>query len=110
MLGKGCFIENDLFSVADRLREIDPDYFLFYRYRTGKFEVHSRAQRGSSLAVTLPFERLDCRAVEYVLKTRVENAAALLSEMERHNERLERDRLRTAVRKAEEDVEKALRG
>ena len=108
MIGEGCFVRDDLFGIAGRLREIDPDYFLFYRYETGKYEVHCRRQRGSSLAVTLPFDRLDCRAIGYVQKTRVENLRALIEETERHNERLKRDRIRSAVKSAEYDAERAL--
>lgn len=108
MIGEGYLVGDDLFGISARLREIDPDYFLFFRYKTGKYEVHSKRQRGSSLAVTLPFDRLDARAVEFVNKTRVENLRALIEETERHNERLERERVRAAVKQAELETEKAL--
>lgn len=88
MIGKGRVIESDLFDIAKRVKEIDDGYFIVRDYRTGKFQLHHRGQRGSSLALILPFDRLDCRTLTYVRRTRAERKRQLLEEMERDNERL----------------------
>ena len=40
LIGLGCVVENDLFDIAARLREIDSDYFVFYSYKRRRYEVH----------------------------------------------------------------------
>lgn len=101
MIGTGYEVVSDLFGVADRLKEIDRDYFIFFSYRYRRFEVHNRAQRGSSLCLVLPYDRLDERTVRLVRRTRVKNAAGLLKEVERENAELGKLKLRKAVRNAE---------
>ena len=34
-------VEHDLYSVADRLKEIDPRYELFYNPALGRYEIHA---------------------------------------------------------------------
>lgn len=108
MIGLGYEVTGDLFGVADRLKEIDKDYFIFFSYRRHRFEVHNRAQKGSTLCLVLPFDRLDERTVRLVRKTRVENAARLLEETERENEKTRKKSLADAARKAENAASKLL--
>ncbi len=108
MIGLGYEVVGDLFGVADRIKEIDSDYFIFYSYRHRRFEVHSRAQKGSTLCLVLPYDRLDERTVRLVRKTRVENARRLFLEMEEENERKRRDELKNAIRDAENRTENIL--
>jgi hypothetical protein len=88
IIGKGEEITGDLYGIVRRLKAVDPDYFVIRAYRTGKFELHHRRNKGGSFTLTLPFDRLDARTVEYVRQTRRERAEALFAEIERHNERL----------------------
>lgn len=107
MIGLGYVVENDLFDVSRRIKEIDQSYFVFYNYEKRRYEVHSTAQRGDSLAVVIPFDRLDARAVDRVRRTRSENVARLIEETERHNKLLENEKIRRAVKLAEREVERA---
>lgn len=76
-------VENDLFSVADRIRSIDGRYRVFYNTGRGKFEV--RSADDDSLQATIPYDRLDSRAVDYVRKTRIERIDEILAEIEHEN-------------------------
>lgn len=87
MIGDTARIEHDLFGIAARLRAIDDGYFVVYDRRKCAFEVHNSRQRGSTLALSVPYPRLDARTVTLVRKTRAENAKRLFEEMERENER-----------------------
>ena len=107
MIGLGYEVTGDLFGVADRLKEIDKDYFIFFSYRHRRFEVHNRSQRGRTLCLVLPFDRLDERTVRLVRRTRIENAERLLRETEEENERKHREDMKKAVRNAEIATEKA---
>jgi len=83
-------IENDVFDVSRRLKEIDGDYFVVYNLTRGRFEVHHGRQR-ETLAVAVPFKTLDCRTVSRVLRTRVENLKAITAQIDADNLRLERN-------------------
>lgn len=101
-------VEGDLFDITERIREIDESYFILRERKSGRLEVHSRAQKGSTLALVLPRKRLDCRDLEYVRRTRSERKRALLEEMRLENERLMREETARAVRQAELAAEHAL--
>ena len=83
-------IENDLFGIAARLREIDDGYFVVYDRAKHCYEVHNRLQRGDTFALRVPYPSLDARTVTLVRRTRAERAAELVRETERENERLSR--------------------
>ena len=108
MIGRGYIVEGDLFDISARIKQIDGSYFVFYSYEKKRYEVHSTKQRGSTLSVVLPYDRLDSRAVEWVNKTRSENASKVLAEAEKHNELLEKREMERAVKHAEFEVERAL--
>ncbi|MCL2860812.1 MAG: hypothetical protein FWE22_00150 [Firmicutes bacterium] len=87
----------------------DSSYFLVFNYKTGKFEVHSYEQRGSSLCLILPYSSLDERTLLHVKKTQSENRRQFLDEMERENEKLEKARIEKISKNAEKETEKAFR-
>ena len=93
-----------MFGVAARLKTVDDGYFVFLNYVTGKFEVHNRKDSPNTLCLVLPYETLDERTVNRVLRTRAERAAELVAEMERNNDRLQREQRRAAVEKIENGV------
>lgn len=78
---------DDLFGIANRLKEIDPSYEVRYNAKKGRFELYGG--RKKELIIRLPFDKLDARTVEYVRKTRIERIKQILEEIERHNARTE---------------------
>ena len=77
-------IENDVCDIAWRIREVDPDYYIVYNRRLGRFELHDAACR-DTFACVLPYDRLDERSVRHARRTRVELLERLLEELEREN-------------------------
>ena len=65
-------IEHDLYSVAQRLREIDDDYRLRYNPKLKRYEVHHLGQAGNSFCLEVHEPLPDARTVEFVRRTRVE--------------------------------------
>ena len=104
LIGLGCVVENDLFDIAARLREIDPDYFVFYSYKRRRYEVHCRGQVGGSFVAAVPYPKLDGRTLTFIRRTRSEGAAILLIE----NARIEREKIEKAVKNAALGAERAL--
>ncbi len=95
----GRVIEDDMFGVARRLKEIDSGYFVFLNYKTGKFEVHN-SRSSPTLCLVLPFDKLDERTVNRVRYTRAERAEAIIAEMDRQNAEREARARKAAVERA----------
>lgn len=91
MRGASIAITDDLFGIADRAKSIDPRYRIEYNLGKRRFEVFTDEKR--SCPIVLPFNRLDCRALTYLRKTRIERLAALQAEIDRHNALEEQRRL-----------------
>ena len=108
MIGKGYVVEWDLYDIASRLREIDDGQFIFYSYKTKRYEIHNRRQRGSTLALILPYDKLDARALNLVRRTSCERASDYLKEIERENARVSANNREKAVKLAQKQMETAL--
>ena len=109
MIGKVRFIEKDLFNISGRLKAIDINYFILFNYKMKRFEVHNRGNRGSSYCLSLPFDRLDSRAVDYVNKTRSENAERIFLEIEMDNEKLIKNYHYQLKKQAQDKIEQVFR-
>lgn len=75
-------IEKDVFSIAERLKEIDERYVLYRNPIAHRFEVYV----GEALQFVVPFQKLDARTVEYARKTRIERMDAIVKEIDRLND------------------------
>lgn len=83
-------MKSNVFKIPERLKEIDKSYFVIYNTMIDKYEVHSTENKdGDTYCLTLPYDELDSRSIDYVRKTRVENARIIWEEMKRNNEKLE---------------------
>ena len=80
-------VTRDLFNVADRLREIDTRYHLFWNNARLHWEVHS-SPRPSVLThqFNVPFDTLDARTLEHAKRTRYAEPA---DEIDVHNRAVE---------------------
>lgn len=87
-------IESDCLDITKRIKAVDEDYFVLFDLDKKKFELHNKSQGGNAYCLTFPFDSLDERAVTLVLKTRVQNSDALFEEMQRENEKQEKDNIK----------------
>lgn len=85
-MGK-ILIEHDLFDIAARIRELDPDYFVLYDTESLRYELHHH-KRKPTLELVFPYAKLDARAVSHTLMTRAERMEKLIREIDENNERL----------------------
>lgn len=79
--GKLVKIAEDALNVADRIREIDEGYEIYYNRAKNRFEIYKKGERQA----VLPFDELDERTVTYLRKTRIENAEELIEEIDSEN-------------------------
>lgn len=87
-------IESDCLDIIKRIKAVDEDYFVVFDLDKKKFELHNKSQGGNTYCLSFPFDSLDERAVTLVLKTRVQNSDALFEEMQRENEKQEKDNIK----------------
>ena len=81
-------IENDLYSISQRLKEIDKDYFILLNTKKNSFEVHNSKQKDNTYCLTVPYSELDSRTVSLVKSTKKEYMDNILNEIERNNKKL----------------------
>ena len=99
---KYYLVTNDVFFVADRIKDIDKNYFIVFNAIKQKFEVHNLMQLGGSYCFTIPYDSLDERTIEYTLKTRRENIDKIIQELDLENEKLQKNNFKQAKNKLEE--------
>lgn len=90
-INKLKLITNDTFYISERIRGIDDNYRLYFNNQSKKIEVHNLSQNINTYCLTNPFEVLDYRLIDYVLKTHIKNAEKVSCEIESHNEKLKMD-------------------
>jgi len=78
-------ITNDLFDIANRLRQIDTSYRTFFNHEKSRYEVHS----SHGLEFIVPYDILDERTLEHARRTRKENLCDIENEIEFHNREIE---------------------
>lgn len=89
-------IENDVFDIASRVKEIDSDYFVVYNRTKRRFEIHNKKQK-PTLALVVPHNELDCRTIEYVLKTKISRIDEIVREIDAHNEKIEKQKFESSI-------------
>lgn len=89
-------ISGDLYGISERLKEIDERYELFFNAKRNRYEIYI----GGALQLAAPFDRLDCRMLDYALKTRIANREKLILEVERDNKRLDKQKRAEIIDKA----------
>ena len=99
-------VENDVYFIANRLKEIDPNYQIFFNTKRKMFEVHSKGQIGGSYCLTIPYLTLDKRTLDLVNKTKIENSEKLFEEMERNNKAIEQKRFDEVIKQTESIMRK----
>lgn len=102
-------ITNDVFDIARRIKEIDENYFVVYNKKLCRFEVHNKRQKPDTLSLVLPYDRLDCRAIDKVLSTRTQHVSKLLAEIDKQNEQLQQKQIKEMANKRMQECQEILR-
>lgn len=81
-------INTDNLFISERIREIDKNYYIVFNTKKKKYEIHNKSQGElNTYCLTLPFDILDYRTVEYIEKTKIENIEKLIAEIDKENEK-----------------------
>ena len=90
-------ITHDLYGVAERIREIDDRYEVWYDRVVGRYEIHAEG----TLQIAVPFAQLDARTVRLVRETRVERTEQIVGQIEAANRIAEERALKALAERAE---------
>lgn len=83
-----CPVISDVFDIAQRIKEVDPRYFIMFNTTDQKYEIHVHGQPDTTFGCSLPFDKLDPRALEYARKYSRARFEETVREMEERNARL----------------------
>lgn len=75
---------DDLFNIANRLKEIDRNYFVVFNKINNRFEVHHKKQKGSTLAFVV-VGKLDAGVIKKAIKSSIKFAKDILKQIEIDN-------------------------
>ena len=93
-------IQSDVFDIADRIKEVDEEYRLYYDIRNSRYEVRKKGE----LCVTWT-EPLSAALVTKLRETHVRRRLELLKQIERDELRAQKEaehRMREAIGEATE--------
>ena len=94
-------IEDDVFYIRQRLKEIDKSYIILYNLTRKCYEVHSSEQK-DSYCFTIPYDFLDDRTIDYAIKTRSENRDKIIKEIEKNNEDVYNKQIKNQIKMLKE--------
>lgn len=98
----------NVFSIPERLKELDHRFFVMFNHKTQKFEVHVTGQQGTTLGLELPYPDLDYRAITYTRDRMTDRFDEMAKEVDRHNEKLQQTSLEHAFDKSNAVMKEAI--
>ena len=90
-------ITNDLFSIAERIKELNKAYEIYFDTDRQKFVLYANKK----LQLVIPYDNLDERTIRHAHFTRSENYQEVMDSVDRYNASLEKD----IVKKAQDEIE-----
>lgn len=98
-------LTTNVYLIPERLKEIDPHYFVVRNHQKGVFEIHHNNQPHTTYCLTVPYPELDCRTLELVRKTAIHNLDKLIAQMDEENQKRERETQKLPQEAAEKTKE-----
>ncbi len=80
-------INDNVFDVISRLKQINNSFYVVYNLSTKKFELHSSNYGSLSYILTFPYNSLDGRVINYTLKNIYQNDNSI-EKIDKHNEKI----------------------
>ena len=98
-------IRHDVYEISKRIKDIDRYYFIVYDTSKSCFEIHNSYQIDSTYCLTLPFEFLDERTLQYVRETSSANIEKILQKIEDENKLAENAQIRSVLSQFNQSIE-----
>ena len=83
-------IDDDVFEIAKRIKEIDDGYYIVFDTKKEVYELHNSKQV-YSYCLTVPYTNLDSRLLDMVLYTNISNIDNIINDIDNNNASIERN-------------------
>lgn len=93
-------IKNDAFNICERIKSINPHYYVVYNTKKHAFEVHNTKQYANSFCISCE-KGLNYSVIQKLRKTRIENLDKIINEIESNNQAIEREAKNEVMDKAQ---------
>ena len=81
-------IENDVFEITERIKEIDEGYYIVFDTKKQAYELHNLEQP-NSYCLTVPYADLDTRLIDLLLYTNIRNIDNIIEDIDNNNSIIE---------------------
>ena len=102
-------IAHDVYNIANRIKDIDRDYYIVYNTDCSRFEVHHSSQIGSTYCCSVPYNALDERTLNYVYMTQSTNIENILEDIDRENKLRENAEKSCVLSRFNDSIENTLK-
>lgn len=82
-------IENDVFNISNRVKNINKNYLIFYNTKKRRFEIHYKKGLVTCLEVVVRYPTLDYRVIVDLQKNRSFRIEKIMQEIEMHNKKIQ---------------------
>ncbi len=101
-------ITSDVYNISNRIKHIDKNYFIVYNTSKRCFEIHNKGQK-NTYCVTLPYNTLDERTLNYTQKTLSQNLNEILNSIEQHNALLKKEQMRKTLNEMDDSINQLIK-
>lgn len=111
-------IKNDMYNIASRIKKFDRSYYLVFDTNKNVYQIYSSNITNSfevissiklNYVLTLPYNQLDKRAINYLYDTQVCNVEDIINQIDAGNKAIENMQNQKTINNAINTVENQLR-
>ena len=102
-------IDTDVYEIANRIKEIDRDYVIYFNTSKNQFEVHNLSQKQDTYCLRVPYSVLDERTLKLTRQTSSANMKIILNQIENENELAKNAEKRQVFNKFNDQLEQLIK-
>ena len=77
-------IRNDAFNICERIKHLDPCYYVVFNTKNKKYEIHNSKQHSNTFCITCD-NGLNFSVINKLRKTKIENIDKIIKEIDEFN-------------------------
>lgn len=102
-------IDNDVYDISNRIKQIDRDYVIYFNTVKNQFEVHNLSQKSNTFCLSVPYPFLDERTLKLTYETSSANIKIILNQIEMDNKLAENADKRQVLNKFNDQLEQLIK-
>lgn len=102
-------IENDVFDISNRIKQIDRGYQIYFNTAKNQFEVHNISQPDNTFCLSVPYPTLDERTLKLTRETNSANIKIILNQINNENSIKENNEFRDILNKFNDQLEQVIK-